>query len=118
MSSNSLNTINYFELPSDNIEELKEFYTSILNWEFEEGKDTSDYWYIENAGIKGALLKRRNTEQKPTIYVEVNSLDECVSKAKNAGAEIVVAKQQVSEGYFVILKDPQQNIIGIWEPKT
>jgi len=48
----------------------------------------------------------------------VNSLDECVSKAKNAGAEIVVAKQQVSEGYFVILKDPQQNIIGIWEPKT
>ena len=50
--------------------------------------------------------------------MEVNSLDECVSKAKNAGAEIVVEKQQVSEGYFAILKDPQQNIIGIWEPKT
>jgi len=52
------------------------------------------------------------------VYVEVNSLDECVSKAKNAGAEIVIEKQQVSEGYFAILKDPQQNIIGIWEPKT
>jgi len=52
MSSNSLNTINYFELPSDNIEELKEFYTSIFNWEFEEGKDTSKYVYIENAEIK------------------------------------------------------------------
>ncbi len=118
MSTNSLNTINYFELPADNIEELKEFYSSIFNWEFEEGKDTSDYWYIENAGIKGAVLKRRNAEQKPTVYVEVNSLDECVSKAKNAGAEIVLDKQQVSEGYFAILKDPQQNIIGVWEPKS
>ncbi|MBA2267222.1 MAG: hypothetical protein H0W19_02650 [Nitrosopumilus sp.] len=48
----------------------------------------------------------------------MNSLDECVSKAKNVGADIVMGKQQVSEGYFAILKDPQQNIIGIWEPKT
>jgi len=60
--------------------------------EFEEGKDTSDCWYIENAGIKGALLKRRNSEQKPTVWVEVNSFDECVSKAKNTGAEIVLDK--------------------------
>ena len=118
MSTNSLNTINYFELPSDSVEQLKGFYSSIFNWEFEKGKDTSDYWYIENAGIKGALLQRRNAEQKATVYVEVNSLDECVSKAKNAGAEIVVNKQQVSEGYFAILKDPQQNIIGVWESKT
>jgi uncharacterized protein len=52
------------------------------------------------------------------VYFQVNSLDECVSKAKNAGAEIVVNIQQVSEGYFAILKDPQQNIIGVWESKT
>jgi len=118
MAANSLNTINDFELPSDNIEELKDFYVSIFNWEFEEGKDASDYWYIENSGIKGALLKRPNAEQKPTVFVEVNSLDECVSRAKNAEAEIVVAKQQVLEGYFAILKDPQQNVIGVWEPET
>jgi len=57
MSTNSLNTINYFELPSYNIEQLKEFYSTLFNWEFEEGNDTPDYWYIGNAGIKGALLK-------------------------------------------------------------
>ena len=74
MSTNSLNTINYFELPADNIEELKEFYSSIFNWEFEEGKDTSDYWYIENAGIKGALLKRRNSEQKPIRFSDLREM--------------------------------------------
>ena len=52
------------------------------------------------------------------MYIEVNSLDECVSKAKNAGAQIILDKQQVSEGYFAIVKDPQQNIIGVWEPKS
>ena len=30
MSNNSLNTINYFELPADNIEQLKGFYSSII----------------------------------------------------------------------------------------
>ena len=62
MSYNSLNTFNYFDLTSDNIEQLKGFYSSIFNRELVESKDISDYWLSENAGIKLALLKRRDAD--------------------------------------------------------
>ena len=114
MSENNLNTINYFELPSDNDEQLKNFYKIVFKWKFEEGKDTPNYWYTESAGIKGALLKRRSAEQNaPTLFIQVDSIDDCLSKAKSEGAKLVVDKQEISEGTFVIIKDPQQNTIGI-----
>lgn len=118
MSKESLNTINYFELPSDETGQLKEFYTSLFNWRFEEGKDTPDYWYTESAGMKGAILKRRSNRQNATFYIEVDSVDECVSKAKSAGANVVVAKREISEGFYALLEDPQGNVIGVWEGKT
>jgi predicted enzyme related to lactoylglutathione lyase len=117
MSRDQINTINYFELPSDATRQLMEFYASMFNGEFKEGKDTKDYWYIENAGIKGAVLKRRESRQTATFYVEVNSIDECISKAQKEGANIVIGKQEISEGYYALLEDPQHNVIGIWESR-
>jgi predicted enzyme related to lactoylglutathione lyase len=121
MSKDSINTINYFEIPSDyhNQEQLKNFYESVFGWHFEKGKDTPDYLYTENSGIKGALLKKRATEQNSiTVFIQVNSIDECLSKAKETGARIIVEKQEIFEGIFAILKDPLQNAIGIWESKS
>ncbi len=117
MSKDSLNTINYFEIPSDETNQLKEFYTSLFNWKFEEGKDTSDYWYTESAGMKGSILKRRSNRQNATFYVEVNSIDECISNAKRSGGNVVVDKHEIPEGFYALLEDPQGNVIGIWEGK-
>lgn len=118
MSKDPINTINYFEIPSDynNQEQIKKFYESVFDWHFEKGKDTADYWYTESTGIKGALLKKRTNEQDSiTMFVQVKSIDECISKAKDNGAKVIVEKETVSEGTFAILKDPMQNAIGIWE---
>ncbi|HEU5121116.1 MAG TPA: VOC family protein [Candidatus Nitrosocosmicus sp.] len=120
MSKTSINTINYFEIPSDyhNQEQIKNFYESVFGWHFEKGKDTPDYLYTESAGIKGALLKKRAAENNSiTLFIQVNSIDECITKAKEAGARVIIEKQEISEGIFAILKDPMQNSIGIWESK-
>lgn len=118
MSNKYINTVNYFELPAENDEQLRNFYKNVFNWTFEEGKDTPDYWYTESAGIKGALLKRRSGEQNaPTMFIQVDSIDECLQKAENEGAKVMINKQEISEGTFAILKDPQQNTIGIWQAK-
>ena len=68
--------------------------------------------------MKGAILKRRSNRQHATFYIEVNSVDECVSKAKSAGANVVVDKHEISEGFYALLEDPQGNVIGVWEGKT
>ena len=118
MSKSQFNIINYFEIPSDDTKILQDFYSALFNWKFKEGKDTKDYWYTENAGIKGAILKRRDIKQSSTFFIEVGSIDECIGNAKSLGAKVVVDKQEISEGYFALLQDPQTNIIGIWESKV
>ncbi len=67
--------------------------------------------------MKGTILKRRSNRQKATFYIEVRSVDECISKAKRDGANVVVDKHEISEGFYALLEDPQGNEIGIWEGK-
>ncbi len=70
--------VGHFEIPADRTDELKSFYPSLSEWQFERGQ-TSDYWMIKNAGISGGLAQRENPEQMPTIFVAVESIDENIS---------------------------------------
>ncbi len=56
-NENQPNTVNYIEIPCDETKVLRDFYSSLLGWKFEEGKDTPDYWFTSDSGIKGAILK-------------------------------------------------------------
>jgi uncharacterized protein len=109
--------VEYFEIPSNNIEEIKKFYSKLFKWSFEEG-ESKDYWLIENAGILGGITKRRTNEQSPTIFVTVNSIDEMVEKSQEYDGQVLVDKHEISEGYFAVLKDPQNNVFGIWQDKN
>ena len=40
-----------------------------------------------------------------------------MNKAKQLGARVVKDKQEISDGYFAVLEDPQKNAIGIWQNK-
>jgi len=40
-----------------------------------------------------------------------------VNKAKQLGAKLVKNKQEISDGYFAVLEDPQKNTFGIWQGK-
>jgi predicted enzyme related to lactoylglutathione lyase len=40
-----------------------------------------------------------------------------INKAKQLGARVVKDKQEISEGYYAVLEDPQRNSIGIWQNK-
>lgn len=46
--------VGYFEIPADNVDSLKNFYSSLFGWQFEKG-ETQGYYMIKNAGISGAL---------------------------------------------------------------
>ena len=82
----SQHNVGHFEIPADRTGELKSFYSSLFGWQYEKG-ETEDYWMIKNAGIRGALAPRENTEKMPTMFVSVESIDEYIHKAKQYGRE-------------------------------
>jgi predicted enzyme related to lactoylglutathione lyase len=57
-NENKSNTVNYIEIPCDETKVLRDFYSSLLGWKFEEGKDTPDYLFTSDSGVKGAILNR------------------------------------------------------------
>ena len=38
MSSTANHKVEYFEIPADNVENLKNFYSSLFAWQFEKGE--------------------------------------------------------------------------------
>jgi predicted enzyme related to lactoylglutathione lyase len=115
MSSIANHKVEYFEIPADNIENLN-FYSSLFAWQFEKG-ETQGYYMIRNAGISGAVMQKENPQQISTQFVTVKSIEDYINKAKQLGAIFVKNKQEISEGYYAVLEDPQKNTFRIWQNK-
>jgi predicted enzyme related to lactoylglutathione lyase len=69
-----------------------------------------DATFLSVASFVGA-----SPEVSPTLTVE--SIEEYINKAKQLGARVVKDKQEISEGYYAVLEDPQKNTFGIWQEK-
>ncbi|HEY6164140.1 MAG TPA: VOC family protein [Nitrososphaeraceae archaeon] len=108
--------VGHFEIPADDVDGLRNFYSSLFGWNFEKGQ-THGYYMIKNAGISGALTQKESPQQVSTQFVSVESLEDYITKAKQLGARVVKGRQEISEGYYAVLEDPQRNTIGIWQNK-
>ena len=119
----------HFEIPADDPEKLVDFYTTLFGWQFQKyPMPGGDYWGVltvpaneqgtplEPGAINGGLFKRQMPGQQPVNYINVESVDEYASRAKELGATVVVEKQAVpSMGWFAMLTDPQDNVVGLWQ---
>jgi uncharacterized protein len=116
MSRKNAHSVGHFEIPADNVESLKDFYSSLFGWQFEKGQ-TQGYWIIKNAGISGGLMQKDNPEQISSMFIEVESIEDYTYKAKELGSKVVKDKQEISEGFYAVLEDPQGNSFGVWQNK-
>ena len=125
-------TIVHFEMPADDVERAKKFYTDLFGWKIEKwpgtsSKDSSsssmEYWIVSTtddkgnkASIGGGLMKRQEQHQQITNFIDVNSVDEYSSKIEKLGGKVVVTKMAVpGMGYFAVCHDTENNSFGIWE---
>ena len=116
MSSSNNHQVGHFEIPADNVDILKSFYSSLFGWQFEKG-ETQGYYMVKNAGISGALTQKENPQQVTTQFVNVEKIEDYISKAKQLGARVIKNKQEISEGYYAVLEDSQKNTFGVWQEK-
>jgi uncharacterized protein len=118
-------TIVHFEVPADDVERSRKFYSDLFGWKMEKwpGMESGmDYWIInttDNEGGKavgGGMMKRQNPQQGITNFIDVTSVDEYSAKVQSLGGKIVAPKQAVpTMGYFAVCLDTENNTFGIWE---
>ena len=113
----------HVELTTDNVGQAKEFYGQLFAWKLEDtppmGEMSMPYTFIKvGEGTGGGMLKKPMPET-PNMwlpYVQVDSVDSTVKKARQLGAKVVVEKTAIPNmGSFAIFLDPAGAAIGVWE---
>jgi predicted enzyme related to lactoylglutathione lyase len=110
----------WFEIPADNVERARTFYSALFGWKIKQFPGMPDYWHIDTGGgddtPDGGLMKRRHPHQLITSYVSVASVDKSAAKVEKLGGKICVPKTAVPQmGYFAVCQDEENNTFALWE---
>ena len=113
-------TVVHFEIPAEDLERAKRFYSELFGWKISAEAGFEDYLMIHTAAqgevVNGGLMKKKMPGQSVTNYVLVESVEEAAAKAKQLGGQVVVPKTAIPKmGYFAVALDPEGNPVGLWE---
>lgn len=113
-------SIVWFEIPADNTERAKSFYSGLFGWKIERFPGPMEYWHIDTGGgddtPDGGLIERKHPQHTITNYVGVASVDQFVPKVQKLGGKVCTPKTAVPQmGYFVICQDTENNSFALWE---
>jgi predicted enzyme related to lactoylglutathione lyase len=118
-------TIVHFEIPANDVEKLSGFYSKVFGWKFEkvETPDGNAYWLIttkdkqESAGVNGGMVKKMDANQRPTNYVQVESIDDYLRKIEQHGGKTIMPRTVIPKMViFALAVDPEGNPLGLVEP--
>ena len=123
-------SVSHFEVPFEDLDRAKEFYSSVFGWNFVDVPDI-DYTMVysvdvdekqmpvKSGAINGGFVKRSEVQQSPTLVMTVKSIDKTLKILEKFGGSVAHGKEEVPNmGYFVLVKDSEQNVIGILEAKS
>ena len=117
--------IGWFEIHVTDFDKAKDFYGELFGWEFKrmEGGDF-EYWTIFTGedSIGGGFMKKSSPEhegQAVIIYVEVNDIEKILKGVGEKGGKIEKPKTLISatSGYYGLLRDLDNNLIGLWSER-
>ena len=122
-----MDKVSHFEIPADDLERAKKFYSSTFDWKF---KDMPEMNYVivhttevdekgmtkEKGAINGGMMKRGKIKS-PVITIIVESIEETLKKVEANGGKTIEAKTPVGEmGFLAYIQDSEQNIMGLFQP--
>jgi len=110
----------WFEIPADNVERAKKFYSAMFGWKISKFPGGMEYWHMDTGGADaspdGGLMARKNPGQPIINYICVASVDKAMAKVKKLGGNICVPKTAVpGMGFFAVCTDTEKNVFGVWE---
>src|SRR3989337_3080114 len=121
-------TVVHFEIPAEDVEKLRKFYSLLFGWKIELMPGQVEYYGIYTVpvdekgmplrpGVNGGLMKKQNPEHKAVNYVQVESVDGYMKKIESLGGRIVVPKMEVPGiGWWALALDPEGKQFAILPP--
>ena len=120
-----VHTIIHFEIPAEDLEKLRNFYSELFGWKIEKTPGPIDYYMINTVpadekgmllrpGVNGGMMKKQNPGHKPVNYIAVESVEEYSKRIEALGGKIIVPKTEVpGVGWWAFALDPEGNQFAI-----
>ncbi len=119
--------VSHFELPFDDGDRARNFYTELFGWQMQVMPDmgytlvtsgpSTEEGPSEPGFINGGMLSRADSAAPgPVIVVEVDDLDATLGKVEGNGGKVLVGRTAVGDmGFSAYVRDPEGNVVGLWE---
>jgi len=120
-------TIVHFEIPADDVEKLRKFYTKLFGWKIERLPGPMEYWEIETVpvdkkgkllrpGVNGGMIKRQHPGHRPVNYVAVESVEDSIKKIEALGGKVLMPTTEIPGiGWWALALDPEGNQFAMLE---
>ena len=110
---------NHIEIPYDDEERAKRFYSGVFGWTFSQmaGFDGYDLYTAGPGDLGGGLGKRGESAGTETRnYILVDSVEDAVAKVKELGGTIITPKSEIAGmGWYAAGTDSEGNPIALYE---
>lgn len=119
----------HFEIPADDVERAKKFYIGVFGWKaipmgdmgytiVQTAPTNKDGMLKEPGAINGGMMERKDPLRHPIITISVTDIDASVKMIEKMGGKSIMKKMEVGDmGYSAYFKDPEGNIMGLWQNK-
>jgi predicted enzyme related to lactoylglutathione lyase len=121
----------HFEIPAEDLERAKQFYGSVFGWQLQTmampggGEYTSvvttpvdeqTQMPITPGAINGGMFQRDDRLTSPVVTVEVEAIDAALQQIEDGGGSTLQPRTEIpGMGAFAYFKDPEGNVLGLWE---
>ncbi|MDP2901307.1 MAG: VOC family protein [Candidatus Bathyarchaeota archaeon] len=124
-----MNEIVHFEIPVDDLARAQKFYETAFGWQTNYMKEM-DYTMVQTTevdekrmpkkpgAINGGMMKRGGDVKSPVVTIDVADIDAALTKVGKNGGKAIAKKMEVGTmGWSAYFKDPEGNVIGLWQNK-
>ncbi len=121
------NPVVHFEIPADNVDRAKSFYSKAFGWDMV-APPGMDYLMVGTTAvgkdqrpttpgaINGGMLKRQEPVRQVVITISVDNIDASIKQITKLGGKAVGTKVAVGDmGWAAYFSDTEGNVVGLWQ---
>jgi predicted enzyme related to lactoylglutathione lyase len=117
----------HFEIPFDDGDRARAFYREAFGWELQSMPEmgytlvstgpNGEQGPSEPGFINGGMLHRTDSPSPgPVLVVDVDGIDKALARIGELGGTVLVPRQPVGDmGFSAYVRDPEGNVVGLWE---
>lgn len=120
------NTINWFEIPTTDLDRASRFYEVMLGISLKREHFASTDMHMavfqgKEESVRGALIadeRRKPVADGALVYLHSPDLDASLARTEQAGGSVVMPKTDIGDpGFIALVRDTEGNVVGLHAPR-